>query len=352
MANHTGRERVATILSYGIVLLIIYLVYRVFQPFLVALGWAAVIAVFFHPLYARAELRWGRNRAAALVTIGVTLVLIVPALLLMTAFLQEGLGAARGIQQAFAGGQVPWVDRAARWLQQRAPEHAYADLPALAREGTERLAGFLASRIGSVLRNLAVFAFNLVVTLFATYFLFRDGRAIVGALRRVLPFEEGQRERIILQARDLISASVTSGFVVAGVQGLLGGLAFALLGLAAPVFWGVMMGFFSLLPLIGAWVIYVPAALWLFLSGEALRGIILVAIGIGIVSTVDNFLRPALITGQARLHGLLVFISLLGGVVAFGMIGLVLGPIVVATAQSILEVQFKRGEPKQAEISL
>ena len=120
------------------------------------------------------------------------------------------------------------------------------------------------------------------------------------------------------------------------VQGTVGGITFAALGLGAPVFWGVIMAFFSLLPL-GAWIVWTPAAIWLLLTGETGRGIALVVIGAAGISMIDNFLRPILLSGRTQMNGLLVFISLLGGIAAFGLLGLVLGPVVMATAISFVD---------------
>jgi predicted PurR-regulated permease PerM len=322
---------------YAVLLLLGYLVYRVFGPFLVPLGWAGVLVVIFYPLHTRLENRWGATRAAAVSTLGVTLILIVPGILLTTAFVKESVDAARGLQQGIAEGEFPWIHRAWEWVQQQAPPGEATDLPTLARQTAERMAGTLAAQAGAVLKNVALFLFDLVVVIFAMFYLFRDAGRIVDALRRALPFDPEPRERMLAQARDLIFASVTSGLIVAAVQGTLGGIAFAILGLGAPIFWGVVMGFFSLLPVVGAWVVWAPAATWLLLTGELTRGIILAVIGAGLVGTVDNFLRPALISGRSQLNGLLIFISLIGGIGVFGMLGVVLGPIVVATAASVLE---------------
>jgi predicted PurR-regulated permease PerM len=128
---------------------------------------------------------------------------------------------------------------------------------------------------------------------------------------------------------------------VAAVQGALGGTAFALLGIDAPVFWGVVMAFFCILPL-GAWVIWLPAALWLIATGAMLKGLILVGVGVGIVSLADNFLRPALLSERAQMNGLIIFISLLGGMSVFGLLGVVLGPILVATAAGLVEAYTNR----------
>ena len=187
--------------------------------------------------------------------------------------------------------------------------------------------------------------------LFAVFLFFRDGDEIMAGLRRILPFRPDFRELMIVQARELIQASVIAGLIVAAVQGALGGITFALLGLGAPVFWGVMMAFFALLPIAGAWVIWGPAAIWLLLTGSTGRAIALIIIGTCVVGLVDNFLRPALVSGRTQLNGLLIFVSLLGGVAAFGLIGLVLGPVVMATAIGLLEAYAVERRDGQRAIS-
>ena len=343
MGQTSESERLTTVLFYGLVLLLAYLVFRVFEPFLVPLGWAIVLVVVFYPLHARLEKSWGRTRAAAASTAGATLILIVPALLVMTLFVRQGIEAARGIQHGVTEGRLPWISQAWKWLNQQAgaspgPAGDHADLPTLVRQAAERVAEYLAGQVGPALRYTIVFFFNLFVTLFALFYLFRDAGGIVAGMRRALPFEEAHRDKVIHEARELIFASVTTSLIIAVVQGLLGGAAFAIVGLGAPVFWGVMMGFFSLLPVVGAWPVWLPAAIWLVSTGRWGRAIVVVAICAVFGGIVDSFLRPVLLAGRARLSGLLVFISVLGGISVFGMLGIVLGPIVVATAAGILDV--------------
>ena len=173
--------------------------------------------------------------------------------------------------------------------------------------GTSRIAGLVAEGAGALLRNIVVVIVNVIIMLFALLFFFRDGDAIMSRLRRVLPFDPSFREGRIRETAELIRASISSGVIVALVQGAIGGLMFALLGLGAPVFWGVIMAFFSLLPL-GAWIVWMPVSVWLLLTGEVGRGIALMAIGAGGISLIDNFLRPMLLAGStaderpARLH--------------------------------------------------
>jgi predicted PurR-regulated permease PerM len=145
-------------------------------------------------------------------------------------------------------------------------------------------------------------------------------------------------DRMLAEARDLIFASVTTSLVIAAVQGILCGGAFAIVGLPSAIFWGVVMGFLSLLPVVGAWPVWIPAVIWLISTGHVGRAMVLVAVCGALGATIDNILRPVLLGGRASLNGLLVFISVLGGIAVFGVLGVVLGPIVVATSVGILDV--------------
>ena len=337
MTTQTERQRIADLLFYAAVLLLAYLAYRLVEPFLVPLCWAAVFAVCFYPMHARFEKRWGPTKAAGLSTAIVTLVLIVPALLIATAFFQEAATAVTDLVDAMESGRFSRLERAGRWIETNILGRPPTDLTTYLREIATRISGTIAEQATAVVKNLALFLVSFITMLFAVFFFFRDARAIVETIRRVLPFEEERREQILDQAHDLIFATIVSGLIVAAVQGLLGGVAFAVLGLGEPVFWGVIMAFFSLLPIVGAWVVWAPAAVWLGITGHLTAAVILAAVGAGVVGLVDNFLRPALLAGRAELNGLLIFVGLLGGVAVFGLLGLVLGPIVLATVAILFD---------------
>jgi predicted PurR-regulated permease PerM len=196
-----------------------------------------------------------------------------------------------------------------------------------------------------VLRNIARFLFDLAVLLLAMFYLFRDGESVLVMLRNSLPFEKEPRDRILQEARDLIYASVNSSLVAAAVNGLVGGIAFAVVGIGAAVFWGVVMAFCSLLPLMGSAIIWAPAAILLMVQGRVGSGILVLLLCAGVVGLVDNLVRPWLISGRAQLNGLVVFISVLGGIGVFGLLGVVLGPIVMATAASVLDLYTRRTSP-------
>jgi predicted PurR-regulated permease PerM len=339
-----AENRFSNVLFYGVVLCLGYFVFRVFEPFLVPLGWAAVFGVIFYSLNKRFERKWGRTQSAVLITLGVTLILIVPVLLLAAMFVREGIAAALNIQTAMAGEGYGWLSHAWGWIASKiAAGGITVDLPGLVRQGARRAAEYMATELGRVIRNIVVFLFELFVMLFALFYFLRDGDSILGRFRLFLPFEETMTERMLAEARELIFASVTTSLVIAAAQGTICGGAFAIVGLGSPIFWGVVMGFFSLLPVVGAWPVWIPAAIWLFSTGHAGRAVILIAACGALGGTIDNVLRPVLLGGRASLNGLLVFISVLGGIEVFGVLGIVLGPIVVATTVGILDVYSGKG---------
>ena len=343
MSLSSERQRVALLLFYGLVLLIGYLLIRIFEPFFDPLAWAAVLAICVYPFHERLVNKHGRSRAAAITTTMVTVLIIGPGLAVLAAFAREGKAAFEAVDRETITGQFVWASSMWDRVRVYLPGARNLDLGSLVNQASANIAGFLAARVGGLLADLAVFVFHLFVTLFALFFLLRDSGGIMRLMRGSLPFDELRRERMIRQTRDLVYASVIAGLIIATLQGIVGGLLFAALGLHAPVFWGVVMGFFALLPFLGTWVVWLPAAIWLAGSGQMGKAIVLAAAGAGIVASIDNFLRPALLAGRTRMNGLLMFVSLLGGVSVFGLIGLVLGPLVVALATGLLETY--AGEP-------
>lgn len=338
MATQTERERLNLIIFYGAILLLGYLAYKILEPFIMPLAWAGVLALCAYPLFRKLEPRIGPARSAILSTIAVALLLILPAVFLAMALINEATQAV-GVLQAAAADMENHekLMGAWRWMQDHLP------LPPLDQIKT-RLIGFaaqlttvLATQAGAILQNTSIFLFKLFVTLFALFFFLRDSTALGTAVRQMLPFEKNRQEQLISLTRDLVFASTTTTLAVAVVQGIAGGIGFAVLGIQAPVFWGVVMGFCALVPVFGTSLVWVPAAAWFILCGNWIRGLILVGIGIGIIGMLDNVLRPLLMSGRTSMNGLVIFISLLGGVTAFGFIGLVLGPVVAALVMSILQ---------------
>ncbi len=343
--NATTSDRLTTVLSYGVLLLLIYLVFRIYEPFLAALGWAAILVIFFYPMHNRLARKFSARKAAVFSTLAVTILLIVPAILVTTLFVREAVSISRGVQHTLVEQHAPMVAKKWAWIAQHVPGlDPNANVTEMVEQGVQKEAGYLAERLGTILRNIAAFIFDLFVMIFAMFYFFRDGDQIIHGVRSILPFDAEHRETMMTQTRDLISASVTTSLILAALQGVIGGLGFLLVKLPAPLFWGVAMAFFSLVPVVGSGLIFVPAALWLGFTGHWGRAILLLVICAGVSAIVDNVLRPLLLGGRTELSGLVIFISVVGGVGLFGMLGLVLGPILVATAAGVLAVYMERPE--------
>jgi len=235
----TTQKRLGTALFYGILVVLAYLVFLVFEPFLAPLAWAVVLVVVSYPVYARLARKWNPTLAATASTVGVILILIVPALLVTGAFVHQGVEAVQEVQQQIQSGHFSWVNDLWLRVQARFPDANPGNLTTVIHRYADAGAGYLGSRLGAVLRNTAVFLFHLAVMILAMFYLFRDGDSIVARLREVLPFEKSHREKMIDETRELIFASVTSSLVAAVAHGILGGLAFGLTGIRAPIFCGV-----------------------------------------------------------------------------------------------------------------
>ena len=338
----TERDRFLLVIFYGVLLLAGYLALKIVAPFLAALGWAAVFAMVLNPIQARVEARIGTPRAAAAVTILAFFIIVGPAVTVLTVLASEISSVVQRVQAGSLA--VPEAPDLRLWyegLRQKTVIPLPADPTATLVDTLRTVATYVAARAGTILQNVASFVFHLFVMLFGLFYFLRDGDRIVGIIRQLLPFEPARRDRMIAQTHDLVVATVGSTFAVAITQGALTGLTLAFLGFQSPVLWGVMTSFTALLPAVGSGLVWGPAAAYLFATGDVVRGIILVGVGVGVIGMADNVLRPLLLSGRTTMHGLLVFISLLGGMAAFGFIGLVVGPVAIAALGTLLDAVVK-----------
>jgi predicted PurR-regulated permease PerM len=349
MSRQTEAERVSQLVFYATVLLIGWLAYRIVKPFLVEIAWAVVLAIVLDPVRTRLLPRLGPTRTALVLTLGVLLLLVIPVAFVGTTLVREGAPAVSyvGEQLRSDGGAANWLHRAWEWARVRAPflpteEEAVASVTA----SIGKFAQFIAGQAGGILKGAAEFLLALVITLAVLFFMIRDAPVFERGLRRVLPFGAEQNERLLQITSNLVSASVTATLTIAALHGVIGGLTFALLGLQGAALWGTMLAIFSLVPAVGSALIWVPAALWLALSGSLVKGIILTLVALLILGQIDNVVRPLLLAGKSHMSTLVLIISALGGVSAFGFIGIVLGPLVAALLTALVEsYQEVREEP-------
>lgn len=347
--NTSTSDRLTTVLSYGALVVLGYLVFLIVAPFAVPLAWSAVSAIFFYPVFERLEKRFTPTQAALICTGGVTLLLILPVLFVLLYAAREAIDASARVRTFLGeGGTLPAVS--AERLRQHLPVSLQEiDFVGALRQGAERIASYLASSLGLMVKNLFSLLVGLFICLFGLFFMFRDGKKIMRAVRHLIPFERQLQDDMLSESRDLIFASVAVALLIAAIQGFLGGTAFALAGVKAPVFLGLLVAFFSIVPVVGSALIWVPAALWLGVNGHWGKAIIVAAMCGGVAGLADNLVRPLLLRNRTRLNDLLVFLSILGGLQVFGLLGLVIGPTVVAAALGVFRVYMESREQLKTE---
>lgn len=325
-------------LATGIAL---YLCWLMLRPFVEVLAWAAVLVVVFYPVHRRLLARTkGPATSSLLSCLLVVVTILLPVTLIAFALYHELAPFAQNLQaniSALLDPNSPVTGRFLGWLGQ------YVDVEQLRSQEfiTERVKGMggaIAGRTLGFVGGVLGAVIEIFFIIFTMYYLFRDGHRIVTALPDVLPLERAQSEKILARTREVISASVYGVLVIASIQGALGGLAFWILGLPSPLVWAVVMTLLSMIPMAGAFIVWIPAAIFFAVSGFWVKAIILTVWGTLIIGTVDNFLRPKLVGEKTRLHELFIFFSVLGGLKVFGILGIVLGPVVLAITLALLDV--------------
>ena len=322
----------------------LYFCYVISKPFLSSIFLAVMIAIVFHPVHARVQARIRRRNAAALIsTILVLLILVIPVVGLGIVVSREitGLYQLLSDRSAEQGGWNPYVMQATERLLAWA--RRYIDLSTLDLRGTllrwlEQISRFLLSWGARAVSNVLSFFGDALIAFFTLFFLFREGGRMRERVAGALPLNAGQLERLSTGISNSIVANVYGCLAVGAAQGSLASLAFWVLGLPSPVLWGVVTALFSLIPIIGSAAVWGPAVIILVIGGHWWKGLILLGWGVGVVGQVDSLVRPYVIGQRAKMHTLLVFFALLGGVNAFGVMGLFVGPVVLSVTLVVLEM--------------
>ncbi len=348
-ANGDGwltRERVLALFLIVITAAVLYLCYRLALPFVPALTWALALAVVAYPLHEwlRRRLKQ-RTHVAALTVLAVTVIIVVPAALVVRQIVHEAVLSVDEVKSGVASGRWvkalernPKLASALEWIKREV--NVGEQVERLAEEIFEKAKAFVAGSFYVIMGWL--------VTLFLLFYFFRDREKILAALRDFVPLSPRETDELLRRVRETIYAIVYGTLAVALLQGVLGGLMFWFLELPAPLLWGAVMAVLAILPVMGAAIVWVPAAIFLGLEGSWDKALILAAWGGIVIGLIDNLLYPILVKEKLRLHTVLVFIALLGGLIVFGVAGVVLGPVVLAIAVVLLETWRRRMAHGQA----
>ncbi len=325
--------------SFYVLLVIVTIAFMwLLIPYYTAVLWAVILAILFFPVHRRLQ-RWvgGRSTVAALLTLLLCICLVIlPALGILASLIQEGTS----LYQRISNNEIDLNAHLLR-LQVVMPAFLNNWLAALKLEGFAELwarlsSGFMEagqSIAGGLLsfgQNTLQFFISMGLMLYLLFFLFRDGASLGRTLRHSIPLSDDYTRQFVDKFAAVVRATVRGNVIIAVIQGVIGGLTFWALGLEAALLWGVLMTFLSMLPAIGAAIVWVPAAIWLFLAGAWIKGMLMVIVGTFVIGLIDNLLRPPLVGQGTRLPDYVVLISTVGGISLFGLSGFVIGPLIAA----------------------
>ncbi|MGW8282791.1 MAG: AI-2E family transporter [Gemmatimonadota bacterium] len=339
----TQRERFARQFILLLAIGISFVFFGMIKRMAVGLLLAALFAGMFHPLY-RKFVAWFGGRKALSATVTVTLLLIV---VLVPLALFVGIVASQAVEVTSSVG--PWLERQIqqpdqldRWLWSNPRLQWLQPYQAEVMTRVSELAGivgtFLVNSVAAATRGTASFLLSLFVMLYATFYFLISGRQVLAKLLYYVPLEPADENLMVEKFLSVTRATLKGSLVIGIVQGFLAGAAFAVAGIKGAAFWGTVMAVLSIVPAVGTSLVWIPAVIYLFISGEPGTALALAAWCIVVVGTVDNFLRPVLVGRDTKMPDLLVLISTLGGLFYFGAVGFVVGPIVAALFIAVWEI--------------
>ncbi|MGE4304937.1 MAG: AI-2E family transporter [Novosphingobium sp.] len=309
-------------------------------PFLPALVWALALCVLVYPVEARLRrslaLPW---LSVSIVVVATGVIIVVPFLLIGNVLLSEALNGFDLLERLLSsdrwrkiGVDYPAITPAVEWAAR------HLEPSQLLRAIADRLGSWSAGLLQDSLLGIL----TLLMTFYFLFYFLRDRDRILGSARLLVPLEPGEFDALAETVSRTIYASVYGTIAVAALQGLLAGLMFWWLGLPSPVFWGVIMGLLAIVPFLGAFVVWVPVAIVLAINGQIGSAAMLTAWGLIVVGLIDNVAYPILVGKQLAMHSMVSFIAIVGGLLLFGTYGIVLGPIVVASALCLLKIRRER----------
>ena len=331
-----SRSHVHTLLMMAATVAGIYICYQLAAPFIPVFTWALALAVMFAPLY-----RWlvskvkHPNLATIICVLVAALIVVVPATFVAERIVAEAAGGAETIKTLVESGEWrrvfdahPLFAPVGQWIERQ------IDLPAMVNNLTSWLTGIATSFVqGSIVKLIGV-----VLTFYIFFFFLRDRGAALEWLRSLSPLSGADMTRLFDGVSDTVHATIYGTFAIAVVQGTLGGLMFWWLGLPAPLLWGIVMALLAVIPVLGAFIIWIPAAIFLFLSGSEGKALLLTLWGAIVVGGIDNLLYPMLVGSRLKMHTVLAFVSIVGGLIFFGPAGLILGPVIFTVTRLLLEI--------------
>lgn len=311
-------------------------------PFYGAVFWAAILGILFAPLQHQLQLRfgWSRNLTALCTLSLCVLIAILPVIIISTLLVQEGAALYGRIESGeldIAGHVSQFKHSLPPYFQHLLDRFGMGELSGLREKIIKSMmqgSQFLASQAFSFGQGTFDFVVGFFIMLYLLFFFLRDGSELARKVRAAIPLEDNQKRRLQLKFNRVVRATLKGSLLVSITQGALGGLIFWFLDIPSVLLWAVLMAFLSLLPAVGAGIVWVPVAAYFLLSGAIWQGTVLALFGVFVIGLVDNILRPILVGKDTKMPDYLILISTLGGLAIFGLNGFVIGPLIAALFMS------------------
>ena len=342
------RQQLFAAFFFAVFLFLLFQLYRLFYLFLTPLAGAVILVLTLYPFYTLLLSLLGRRRTltALLLTLLITFIVIIAIFLFSSLLTGQVVAFYQRMKEMIQSGELQqllsrWESSYPGQVWQRWKPEIEAlniDLPALALKGGDAASTFIVGQATGIAKNLFIFLFNFLIMTFSLFFLFRDGETLYRTLRDLIPMEPEHKEAIFVRLYETVSAVVQSMAVTGATQGLLSGVGFWLLGIPFAFFLGCAAAFFSLLPIGGAAAVWVPCVFYLFLASHWVKAVVLLVYGALFISGVDNIIKPLIIGGRTRLPTLFLVLGILGGLQAYGFLGIFLGPVLLATIVAFVNI--------------
>ena len=342
-------------LFLSLFLILIYLSYRIIKPFISPIIIAGLLAYIFYPIYKRVYKKIKRkNLSSFIVTLIIIITITLPFSFILNSIIKEATVSSVIIKQRITTGNILGVkctdkdsficglSKYVREFTTDSRNRYYIDTT------IKDISSFITKSITSFILEFPKRILDVIILFFIMFYLFRDGNLFLKKIKSLFPVKDQYKEQIVEQLNE-VTYAILYGYIIIGlIQGVLGAFIFFVLGVSSPILWGIMIMLLSIIPFIGPTLIWVPASVFLFLTGYidsdttvALKGIILLVYGLLVFSPVDNILKPKIIGNKTEVHPTFIILGLIGGMIMFGFIGFLLGPLILTLLVTFIDIYEK-----------
>ncbi len=333
-------DRIQATFFFGILGLLSLGILYLFRPFAYPIFWAAVTAAVFYPMYTKILTSTkGREGLSSIIAVFIIIVIIfIPLVTLSALVVNESVNLYQKISES---GVFDSPQNVSSWLEST-PLAPYLDTirtnwTEYASKITQTVSSFLFNGLKNITQNSVTFVIMAIVMLYTLYYFFKDGKRMLKRLGHISPIGSEYEDMLYNRFTSTVRSTLKSTLIIGGIQGLLGGILFWITGIEGVLVWSVIMVIVAILPAMGTPLILIPAGIIMFALGNFWQAIVLFS-GTGVISVVDNFLRPMLVGRDTQMHPLVIFFSTLGGIIIFGVSGFVIGPVIAALYLSVLTI--------------